>query len=128
MRVTGAGRGVAEPVRAGGEKNMDKTRTLEQTKAEILRLSAGKRERALRLYEKAEFMNNELENLQNSLSENGWVEEYQNGANQRGLKKSSEGEVYLTLSKTFLAVMRELNEILDKVPDKMDETEARFFK
>ena len=55
----------------------------------------------LRLAAEAEFMAKELKKLRADIKKNGWTEEYQNGQNQHGIKKSSAGEVYNTLVKNF---------------------------
>ena len=107
---------------------MAKNKDFSTTKAEVLRLSGGKRERAERLLEKAEFMDQELRDLQKIIREKGWTEEYQNGENQRGIKRSSEGDVYMTLMKNYVAVMKALSDMLENVPDASDELEGRFFK
>lgn len=85
------------------------------TLKDIQQLSGSKQERATRLYEKASFMDAELMKLQEILAEKGWTEEYKNGANQFGLKKSSEADIYTTLSKNYLATMKQLDEMLKSV-------------
>ena len=69
------------------------------------------------LIRKAEFIHGELLKLQDIILEKGWVEEYQNGQNQHGLKKSSEGDVYNQLIKNFAGLMQK---ILDCLPDDSD--------
>ena len=69
---------------------------------------------AMNLLDKAMFMETELLKLQKNLKEKGWTEEYKNGANQFGLKKSSEGEVYIALVKNYSTVMKQLQDILGK--------------
>ena len=66
------------------------------------------------LVRKAEFISGELVKLEAVLKGKGWVEEYQNGQNQHGLKKSSEGDVYNQLIKNFATLMQK---ILDCLPD-----------
>lgn len=93
---------------------MAKKTGFEKSKEEMLNLSEGKRERALRLLEKAIFMEAEMNKLQNLLLEKGWTEGYQNGENQRGMKRSANADVYLTLTKNYLATMKQIN---DMIPD-----------
>ena len=89
-----------------------------KTSKEIQKLPDGKRERAQRLLEKAIFMEDQLQELQEILKTKGWTEEYQNGENQRGVKKSSEADVYNTLTKNFLATMKQLDEMASQAtPD-----------
>lgn len=73
-----------------------------------------KKELLTNLIRKAEFMHDELHKLQKIISEKGWVEEYQNGENQKGLKKSSEGDTYNQLIKNYATIMQK---ILDNLPD-----------
>ena len=93
------------------------------TKKLIEELPDGKRERAAKLLVKLDFMNKEIEKLQVSLAEKGWTERYQNGANQSGIKKSSEGEVYNSLIKNFTLTLRCLNDMLPDGVDEKDELE-----
>ena len=65
------------------------------------------------LIRKAEFIHGELLKLQDIILEKGWVEEYQNGQNQHGVKKSSEGDTYNQLIKNYTSLMRQ---IMDKLP------------
>lgn len=79
------------------------------------------------LIRKAEFMHEELLKLQTIIKEKGWVEEYQNGQNQKGLKKSSEGDTYNQLIKNYSAIMRQ---IIDKLPAETNEDDelTQFMK
>lgn len=94
-----------------------------RTKKIIETLPAGTRERAAKLVTKLEFMNNELQKLEAIISEKGWVEEYCNGANQFGLKKCSEGEVYNSLIKNFTSSLKALNDMLPEEAPEMDDLE-----
>ena len=44
----------------------------------------------------------------------GYTEEYQNGANQRGIKKCSEVEIYNNLAKNYLSYVKQLDDMLQK--------------
>ena len=98
-----------------------------KTKAMVAALPPGKRERAAKLLSKLEFMNAELDKLQEIIAEKGWVEEYKNGANQSGLKKCTEGEVYNIMIKNFGVTMKTLNEMLpeDGGADELEEWMAK---
>lgn len=85
---------------------------LTKTKAEVKLLPPSKRERATKLLLKAEFMESELNKLEEIIKDKGWVEPYQNGANQKGFKKCTEGETYIALSKIYLSCMKALDDIL----------------
>lgn len=69
---------------------------------------------AEKLIENAAFMAVSLRELQEAINKKGYVEEYQNGANQSGVKKSSEVEVYNTMIKNFNVTMKQL---IDLLPD-----------
>ena len=84
----------------------------DKIKSDLKKLPASKHQLAEKLLSKAVFMDAELEKLQAILKEKGWTEEYKNGENQYGLKKSSEGEVYNTLIKSYNATMRQINEMI----------------
>lgn len=86
-----------------------------------------KKELLTNLIRKAEFMHEELLKLQAIIKEKGWVEEYQNGQNQKGLKKSSEGDTYNQLIKNYAAIMRQ---IIDKLPadTEKDDELTQFMK
>ena len=79
------------------------------------------------LIRKAECIHGALLKLQDIILEKGWVEEYQNGQNQHGVKKSSEGDTYNQLIKNYTSLMRQ---IMDKLPmqtGELDEFE-RYMK
>ena len=60
------------------------------------------------------FMAEQLEILRAEITENGWSEEYQNGANQFGRKTSVEGDTYLKTQKSYAAVIKQLTDLLPK--------------
>lgn len=62
----------------------------------------------------AAFMAISLEDLQNIINEKGYTEEYQNGANQKGVKKCSEVEIYNTMIKNYSSVIKQLTDLLPK--------------
>ena len=67
-----------------------------------------------KLISNAAFMAESLEELQERIREKGFVEEYQNGANQFGVKKCSEVEIYNTMIKNYSSVIKQL---VDLLPD-----------
>lgn len=94
----------------------------------IQNLPDNKKQIAEKLLSKAQFMNGELEKLQDILMVKGWTEEYKNGANQHGIKKSSEGEVYSTLIKSFNATMKQIADMIPEYEkEELDELQE-FFK
>lgn len=66
------------------------------------------------LIENAAFMSVTLQDLQNSMNKNGVISEYQNGENQWGTKKSPEVEIYNTMVKNHMAIMKQLTDLLPK--------------
>lgn len=64
------------------------------------------------LIESAAFMAQELQKLQRYIAEHGCTEEYQNGANQKGKKKSSEVEVFNAMIKNYSAIIKQLTDML----------------
>ena len=65
---------------------------------------------AERLIENAAF----LAELQALINLHGYTEEYQNGESQKGVKKSSEVDIYNTMIKNFNVTMKQL---IDMLPD-----------
>lgn len=65
-----------------------------------------------RLIDRAAFLKVQMEDLEISIKENGWEEEYQNGANQKGVKRSASGDVYLQLIKNFTAINKQLTDMV----------------
>jgi hypothetical protein len=66
------------------------------------------------LIENAAFMTITLNDLQDNINKNGVISEYQNGENQWGTKKSPEVEIYNTMVKNHMSVMKQLTELLPK--------------
>jgi hypothetical protein len=77
----------------------------------ISTLPKAKQSLGLALLDKAAFMDEELGKLQKILKEKGWVEEYQNGANQCGLKKSSEADVYNGMIKNYNSTLKQIADL-----------------
>ena len=74
-------------------------------------LPEAKKSIATGLLDKAVFMDSELLKLQKILKTKGWVEEYQNGANQCGLKKSSEADVYNGMIKNYNSTLKQIADL-----------------
>lgn len=65
-----------------------------------------------KLISNAAFMAESLEELQEAIREKGFVEEYHNGANQSGVKKCSEVEIYNTMIKNYSSIIKQLVDLL----------------
>ena len=66
-----------------------------------------------KLISRAAFLSVAIDEFENDITENGFEQEYQNGEFQRGIKKSAAAELHVTYTKNLLAVMKQLNDILD---------------
>lgn len=60
----------------------------------------------------AAFMAEQLEKLREIITENGWSEEYKNGANQFGKKTSVEADMYVKVQKSYAATIKQLTDFL----------------
>ncbi len=87
----------------------------------LTKLDAKTKKVAQSLIENAAFMSVTLEDLQETINREGVISEYQNGANQWGTKKSPEVEVYNTMVKNHMAVMKQLTDLLPKEPPKEED-------
>lgn len=65
------------------------------------------------LIDRAAFITVSLEDLETQLNATGWVEPYQNGENQSGLKKAAAADVHISLTKNLNTIIKQL---LDLVP------------
>ena len=66
------------------------------------------------LVDEAAFMGASLFELREKINEKGYVEVYQNGANQKGIKKCSEVEIYNTMIKNYSSVVKQLTDLIPK--------------
>lgn len=88
---------------------------IKRKKTELLEtfaaLDGNKLKTAMSLIDRAAFMTVSLEDLEDTLRDEGWVEDYQNGQNQFGKKKSANADVYLSMTKNLTAITKQLLEI-----------------
>lgn len=75
-------------------------------------IEPGKRQTVEKLISNAAFMAESLDDLQEIIRDKGFVEEYQNGANQYGVKKCSEVEIYNTMIKNYSSIIKQLVDLL----------------
>lgn len=71
------------------------------------------------LIDRAAFITISLEDLEDELNKTGWVEVYQNGENQFGMKKAAAADVHISLTKNLNAIVKQL---LDLVPPAQKES------
>lgn len=80
------------------------------------------------LIENAAFMTVTLEDLQEVINRDGPVAEYQNGENQWGTKKSPEVEIYNTMIKNHMGIMKQLTDLMPEPIPEPPKDEDPFFK
>ena len=104
----------------GSRNNADLTKDqrIRQEYERMTELFASLPENELRfcdpLLQNAAFMCVTLQDLQESINENGMTEEYRNGANQSGTKASADLQAYNSLAKVYNALMDKLSAKLPK--------------
>lgn len=99
------------------EKNAYKD---ERIKKEVKRLrkifadlDKNKLQTVANLIENAAFMSITLQDLQDTINQDGCTSEYQNGEFQHGVKKSPEVEIHIAMTKNYSTVIKQL---VDLVP------------
>jgi len=92
-----------------------------QIKAEIKRLEKifanidkDKSDLCNQLIQNAAFMAVSLRDLQEQIKKDGWVEDYQNGANQKGRKTGSAAVLYTKLINNYRQTIGDLCKLLPK--------------
>jgi hypothetical protein len=68
---------------------------------------------ARKLISRAAFLAVTIDRLEQDIAINGYEDEYQNGANQSGKKKSAAAELHVVYTKNLIAVMKQLYDMLD---------------
>lgn len=94
------------------KKSVTISSELRKLKKIFASIEKNKQDVAIGLIESAAFMRVELQKLEEHIAEHGCTEEYQNGANQFGKKKSSEVEVYNVMIKNYASIIKQLNDLL----------------
>ena len=89
-----------------------KSKELSKLKKIFKDIEDSKKKTAEKLIENVAFMAESLDQLQEIIKEKGFTEEYQNGANQYGVKKCSEVEIYNTMIKNYSSVIKQLVDLL----------------
>ena len=64
------------------------------------------------LIDRAAYITVSLQELEAELNATGWTEEYTNGRNQSGIKKSAAAEAYNSLTKNLTTIMKQLLELV----------------
>ena len=77
-------------------------------------LDLKRKKNAESLMNSAAFMAVSMMELEHIINLKGYTEEYQNGANQKGIKKCSEVVIYNNLAKNYLSYVKQLDDMLQK--------------
>ena len=97
---------------------MTKEQRIENKRAELMEVYAGLSENELKiaagLIDQAAFLGVTLEDLAESITKNGTIEEYTNGKNQSGRKISSDAKLYNSLIAKYTAITTKLLQIIPK--------------
>ena len=92
---------------------LKKTTRIKREKERLDKIFAGleknKLDTCAALIDRAAFITVSLEE---QLNETGWVETYQNGESQFGLKKSAAADVHISLTKNLNAIVKQLLELV----------------
>lgn len=79
------------------------------------------------LIENAAFMTVTLKDLQETINKDGAVSKYQNGENQWGTKKSPEVEIYNSMIKNHMGIMKQLTDLMPAIPKPEPKKEDPLF-
>lgn len=93
----------------------------------VIALPEDKRKITEGLVADAAFMAEQLEKLRETISKNGWSEEYKNGENQFGKKSSVEADAYIKLQKSYASVIKQLTDLLPNQTETAAGTEIMAF-
>lgn len=85
---------------------------LNRLKKSIKHIDENKKKVLIKLFDDAAFITVTLEETRKIIARDGIIEPYQNGANQKGLKKSSAVEVYDKMLNTYLKVIEQINKVM----------------
>ena len=102
-------------------ENKKKSKELTKLKKIFKDIEPDKQQTVEKLISNAAFMAESLDKLQAIINEKGFVEEYQNGANQSGVKKCSEVDIYNTMIKNYTSVIKQLLDLLPSGSGNNDE-------
>ncbi len=105
---------------------------IDEEKEKMLRLFDGNDAATLELIEplvqNAVFMQYTLRELQNSIPDNGYTDDYVNGANQHGIKISANVQAYNSMVKNYNVIISKLAKYIsvDSKLDELDEFMAMY--
>ena len=98
------------------DENAEKLKRIKKERARLMRIFAdldeNKKKTCEALIDRAAFITISLQDLEEQLNTTGWVEMYQNGENQYGMKKAAAADVHISLTKNLNAIMKQLLELV----------------
>ena len=98
------------------DENAEKLKRIRKERARLTRifvdLDENKKKTVEALIDRAAFITVSLQDLESQLNATGWVETYQNGENQYGMKKAAAADVHISLTKNLNALMKQLLELV----------------
>lgn len=101
------------------EKDMLIKKEFNKLKRIFKDLEKDKKDTVISLIKNAAFMIVTMEDLQETINCEGSVSTYKNGENQWGTKKSPEVEVYNTMIKNHMSIIKQLTDLLPKQESKL---------
>ena len=81
-------------------------------------LDENQQQTAAGLVSSAAFLRVSLEDLETIINENGYLDEYENGANQSGVKTSAAVQAYTALNTKYQSIIQKLLKIVPPAPKK----------
>lgn len=94
----------------------DVTERVKKEKRKLLKIfkdiDANKKQIVTALIDRAAFITVSLQDLEEELNTTGWTENYQNGENQSGVKKSAAADVHISLTKNLNTITKQLLELV----------------
>ena len=105
---------------------------IDEEKDQMLKLFEGNDAATLELIkpliQNAVFMQHTLRELQKSILESGYTEDYMNGANQHGIKISANVQAYNSMVKNYNVIIGKLSKYVSggSVPDELEEFMAQY--
>jgi hypothetical protein len=98
------------------DENAERMKRIKREKTRLTKifkdLDENKKDTCRALIDRAAFITISLQDLEDQLNATGWVETYQNGENQYGMKKAAAADVHISLTKNLNAIMKQLLELV----------------
>lgn len=120
-----------KPIFDENGKIINKEELIKAEQSRLARIYSGldkkRKTLAAPLISSAAFMAVSMMELEKIMNIKGYTEKYQNGANQSGLKKTTESETYNNMAKNHLAYRKQLDEMLKDTDEREKSDELMVF-